>query len=718
LVAGVDYPSPLSREYTRSWGVAGIKTVKAWEYGATGAGIRVGVVDTGIDLNQTDLKNNISPLSRDMETGRPNQTIAAEERHGTRVSGIIAHEFNGSGTVGVAFKSTIISYRADREGTCEEVGTDKGCKLPETNIARGVDSAIADGVRVINLSLGGSTSTGSSLTAALLRATNAGIVVVASAGNDATADPEFPAQLSIDPRFRGLIIAAGSTDTAEALSTFSAKAGVARTNYLVAPGTDIIADCDATSCWRLSGTSFSAPHISGSLALLFQAFPSLTGTQAVDILYRTARDLGTTGTDDTFGRGIIDLERAFSPLGATATSSSSGEAVRVDLFDGIAGQAFGDAFTQDGLSTAVLDEYQRPFNVSLGYRLRPQANLGFTAETYASEPQQTAQIGDSLLSFTKRNPASAAWGVQDDRATGQIPVVRALMPISGVPWGGTLAISLAQSDPDSATRPYGLAGDANGGSTQFGLMGLGQFQSFQGLVLTKDSFSLHAFNASGEASHLRTMGATRQSASLVQVAHQSQRLTSVFELGSLAEHGSFLGSRWSDGAWLSDSRQPDDTRAQSRFVGLQFDFALNDRASLTARVQGARLVDIAGNKAFASGAPIYASAASLIYARELTNSWWRLGLEQPLRVEQGSLRYRLADPYLTWGSAQIWSERSIEVTPTGRELRLTASRDWLLGGTSETAAWLGVELTHIYQPNHIASADGETLMRLRASTRF
>jgi hypothetical protein len=714
----VDYPSALSREYTRSWGLAGIKTVKAWEYGATGAGIRVGVVDTGIDVDQIDLKNNISPLSRDMEVGRPNQTIAAEERHGTRVSGIIAHEFNGSGTVGVAFKSTIISYRADREGTCEEVGTDKGCKLPETNIARGVDSAIADGVRVINLSLGGSSSTGSSLTAALLRATNAGIVVVASAGNDATADPEFPAQLSIDPRFRGLIIAAGSTDTVEALSTFSAKAGVARTNYLVAPGTDIIADCDATSCWRLSGTSFSAPHISGSLALLFQAFPNLTGTQVVDILYRTARDLGTTGTDDTFGRGIIDLERAFSPLGATATSSASGEAVRVDLFDGEAGQAFGDAFMQDGLSTAVLDEYRRPFNVSLGYRLRPHAKSGFTTETYALEPQQTAQIGDSLLSFTKPTMASAAWGVQDDRVASQTPVLRALMPLSGAPWGGTLAISLAQSSPDSTTRPYGLAGDAAGGGTQFGLMGLGQFQAFQGLALSKDSVSLHAFNASGGFDRLRGMAETRQSASLFQLAHQSPRLTSVIEMGSLAEHGSFLGSRWSDGAWLSDNLQPDETRAQTRFVGLQFDFVLGDRASVTARLQGARLAEISGNKAFAAGAPIFASAASLTYARELRDGWWRLGLEQPLRVEQGSLRYRLADPYPTWASAQTWSERSIDVAPSGREIRLTASRDWLLGHTSETAGWLGVELTYIYQPNHIAGAQGETLMRLRASTRF
>ena len=89
-----------------------------------------------------------------------------------------------------------------------------------------------------------------------------------------------------------------------------------------------------------------------------------------------------------------------------------------------------------------------------------------------------------------------------------------------------------------------------------------------------------------------------------------------------------------------------------------------------------------------------------------------------MRVEQGSLRYRLADPYLAWGSAQTWSERSINVVPSGRELRLTASRDWLLGGESETAAWLGVELTHIYQPSHIASANGETLMRVRASTRF
>ncbi len=104
------------------------------------------------------------------------------------------------------------------------------------------------------------------------------------------------------------------------MAVYSNKAGSAANGYLSAPGDDITTECDSTGCVRVSGTSFAAPQVSGALALLMQAFPNLSGRDAVDILLRTAADLGATGTDSTYGRGGLDLARAFAPVGTSSLS--------------------------------------------------------------------------------------------------------------------------------------------------------------------------------------------------------------------------------------------------------------------------------------------------------------------------------------------------------------------------------------------------------------
>ncbi len=173
--AGVDYPLLTSSEYTRSWGLASIHVDQAWKRGAFGTGIKIGVVDSGVDPAQIDLDTNVL-FNKDMASGRASEAFSDKERHGTRVAGIIAHEFNGTGTVGVAFKASIMGYRTDTPGSCDS--TD-GCSMPESNIARGINQAITDGAKIINISLGsGVDQSGSQMEAALLNATNAGIVVV------------------------------------------------------------------------------------------------------------------------------------------------------------------------------------------------------------------------------------------------------------------------------------------------------------------------------------------------------------------------------------------------------------------------------------------------------------------------------------------------------------------------------------------------------------
>jgi subtilisin family serine protease len=201
-----------------------------------------------------------------------NQPQGADD-HGTNVSSIIAAPFNGFGTVGVAFNSTILSIRADVSDCTDP--DDKVC-FRSSDLVRSLDYAVQNGAKIINLSLGGETPLGSQFEAALQRAVNAGVIFAIAAGNEAGANPEWPGRYASDPRFAGSIIVVGAHDRARQLGDFSNKAGVSQAVYLTAPGVDVIVGCEGDGCWRVNGTSFASPAVAGALALLLEAFPNLT----------------------------------------------------------------------------------------------------------------------------------------------------------------------------------------------------------------------------------------------------------------------------------------------------------------------------------------------------------------------------------------------------------------------------------------------------------
>ena len=193
-------------------------------------------------------------------------------------------------------------------------------------IAQGIDAARMAGARVINLSLGGS-SPGSQLMSAMQRAVGAGIILVISAGNDGedpvkgtNADPFalVPAQ-----NFPGQVIIAGSVGVADGsgtnlnqLSSFSNQAGQGQNWYLAALGYRVRTIDNTGTGYLYSGTSFSAPIISGAVALMAQAFPNLTAREIVEILFTTADDLGAAGDDPVYGQGRLNIARAFQPIGS------------------------------------------------------------------------------------------------------------------------------------------------------------------------------------------------------------------------------------------------------------------------------------------------------------------------------------------------------------------------------------------------------------------
>jgi subtilisin family serine protease len=286
---------------------------------STGQGAVVAVVDTGVKADHEDLAGQVI-AGHDYVDGDDNP--ADGNGHGTHVAGTIAAiEGNGKGVEGVAPGAKILAIRVlDNDGG----GTDQ-------DVAAGIDYARTHGANVINLSLGSDTPIdflfGSDTGDAMARAIDAGIVVVAAAGNDsAPICGQPPASKNGD----FLCVGAVTRDRQEASYSngFSLSNGV----DVVAPGGS---GCGTPSCDILStynngsykaeaGTSMATPHVSGVAALL--AACGVRGQAAVKRIASTATDLGPPGPDSSFGDGLVNAQAALAGLDCGAGDGTSGGA--------------------------------------------------------------------------------------------------------------------------------------------------------------------------------------------------------------------------------------------------------------------------------------------------------------------------------------------------------------------------------------------------------
>ena len=377
-------------EYQRSNAAVQAQALTAYQAGATGQGIVAAVIDSGVDQNSAEFSGKISPLSADLAGSRGLQDT---DGHGTAVSSVLLGAKNDVGTQGIAFNATLLVARTDTPGSCATKG---GCTHDDNAIAAGVDLAISARARVINISLGGSPPN-ANLAAAMGRATAAGIVIVISAGNDFDTDPVLGAnpdplaQVALDPVARGLVLIAGATDSTQTISSFSNRAGVGQNVYLTALGVGVRAPAQNGAAFLWDGTSFSAPAVAGAVALLAQAFPNLTGAQIVDLLLRTATDLGVAGIDPIYGHGELNLAKAFAPQGATSLGKT---AIPVSLTsNGTLSAPMGDA-GQTGMAVPITDSYGRSYSLSLGQTL--------------ARPPQALMLAPALAATTRNLTATGA----------------------------------------------------------------------------------------------------------------------------------------------------------------------------------------------------------------------------------------------------------------------------------------------------------------------
>ncbi|MFQ5346776.1 MAG: S8 family peptidase, partial [Rhodothalassiaceae bacterium] len=359
-----------TQEFDDSNGLDNINAKPAFELGGDGAGVVVGIVDSGIDADHIEFRGRISPASKDVTLDRSTPTIEDEDGHGTLVAGIIGANRNNLGIMGVAFNATLLIARADSPKSCSN---DKdGCSFAERDIAAGIRLALDNGARVVNLSLGGD-GFGPGFLNAVREAAAADVLVVIAAGNDSTVDPSGFAQVALDPLVQGHVLVVGATTQFDTLAGFSDKAGVLQDVFLVAPGQSVRSTFINNQLALASGTSFAAPFVTGAVAVMAQMFPNLTGLEIAEILLSTARDLGDPGPDPVFGQGLLDLGRAVQPIGTAAVPTRADASTSAPVTGAAAatGAAFGDAIARSDVFDGILmiDRYRRSYRVDLGARI-------------------------------------------------------------------------------------------------------------------------------------------------------------------------------------------------------------------------------------------------------------------------------------------------------------------------------------------------------------
>jgi len=246
-----------------------------------GRSLLIAILDTGISADPTFGIGRIQSL--DIGLGLA-PGAGANDGHGTAVAALAAGA--SSDAAGIAPAASLLSIRVTDANGLSDIFT----------ISQALLAAINAGADIVNISLGGYGTSGL-LTAAISRAVDAGVVIVASAGNDQAAQLTWPAA---DAR----VISVGAVDALGQQVLFS-NAGDQL--HLTAPGYGVPTAWLDGQRITMDGTSASAPLVSGAIAAILSANPLLSATDAVQVLETYASDSGIAGPDPDYGSGVLNL---------------------------------------------------------------------------------------------------------------------------------------------------------------------------------------------------------------------------------------------------------------------------------------------------------------------------------------------------------------------------------------------------------------------------
>lgn len=300
--------------------------------GLTGQGVRIGIVDSGVQRNAAALNGRVVGNLNYIDPARNNLLVDDVVGHGTAVASLAAGAPVGTWPGGIAPGAQIVSARIIADKPPVDDGSGKGNSFSgPLGVAQVHQDLISYNVKVMNNSWGGLYWTDLPTTAQVAAeyrpfVINHGGLVVFAAGNDARTEPSslaaLPSQLGVAGSLpaadleRGWLVATAVDPYAPGtLASYANACGQAARYCLAAPGSAVYPDANGSTYYWNYGTSFAAPLISGAAALVWQRYPYFDNNLVRQTLLGTAKDIGAPGVDAVFGYGLLDISRAIKGPG-------------------------------------------------------------------------------------------------------------------------------------------------------------------------------------------------------------------------------------------------------------------------------------------------------------------------------------------------------------------------------------------------------------------
>jgi len=299
----------------------------AHDAGFTGAGIVIGIADSGVNASNPALTGRVGAEYIYVDPATNNVAVDDVVGHGTIVAEIAAGRPYGSFVGGVAPDASIVSARIIADKAPVDDGSGQGNKVTSADPLGDVNDklVVTSGARIVNNSWGGlywdpaDKDTTANFATAYLHASMGHALFVFAAGNEGRDDPSTVAALpSLVPSLEKgwLTVVALDSNHVDQIASYSNRCGIAQSYCLAAPGAVVVVAPDAksgsgqTSYVYGAGTSFAAPQVSGAAAVVMSAMPGLSLDSVRQVLLGTADDLGAPGPDAVYGYGRLNVGRA------------------------------------------------------------------------------------------------------------------------------------------------------------------------------------------------------------------------------------------------------------------------------------------------------------------------------------------------------------------------------------------------------------------------
>ena len=737
-------------EYRGMNGLDMINASSAYARGATGKGIRVGVIDSGVYEEHEEFArgtgDKVTFAGSDYTDDRPRTDEALG--HGTIVAGVIAANRDnnnfGSGFKmhGVAFDASIDAYEiplGSGGGPYDplEIGD---VNFSTDNYFATRFTTMANRNQIVNMSFGFSgvitaysaaeieSAFSTSLDA--LRQSNKSrgsrSIFVVAAGNawndldefgnvvDASSPELLPGLPYLFPELKDHMLAVVAVDSSGEISFFSNRCGAAADFCLAAPGGgDANSDGEFANdeiIWGPSpppedgepdsdyyagtlGTSFAAPLVSGSLALLKQMFPSVGNHELVNRLLTTANKEGIYSDTSIYGQGLLDLDRATRPVGATAIAT--GASLDSDLVTlaessiNTLGSALGSSLQTQlaGQTLVVFDQQGFPFLQSAA-QLVASAPLQSPASSLS---HSSGQLGNGGKVRLGRGYQPAGYVNPADPIQPDYFALQSRDSAGGERFAGLNAnpgwffglyadsfVSPSTTDNDSSFAAPWLRFARNGWS------------SGGALALGEGKLRMGVFEGSAGWSRFQPVSEHRGNGAMLEYQLPTRQLSLSIQGGFVNESDTFLGTEF--GSALGQME-----KSETFFAGINGQLQIRENwQGLFALYSGSTdsgldsgLLEL--DNAIASSAWSVGLSGHSIWQR---NDRFTVYLAQPLRIEQGQASLQLASGR-TIDRQVIYQTVAIDLQPQGREQQLEMNYQFAWGRATATA-----RAEYIYQPDH------------------